>query len=278
SRSPSSVRIARRRREMRVVQAIAIICSAVLLLVGAQATAASPPDAASLRGALDQLVEAGAPRAVRLVRGGNRTRRLASGYSVLAGHVPARPGDRFRIGSVTKSFVSTVVLQLVGEEKLYLDDTVEQVLPGKLRGGEGITVRQLLQQTSGLHDYLTDPRIFRPYRNGNVRYAWTPSQLLAIANAHKPNFHPGARWEYSNTNYLVLGLIVEAVTGKPLGSELKRRIFDRAGLRTTTFDTKPTIAGRHMHGYFLLNRRLTDLSVLSPSAGWAAGAIVSSAD
>ena len=76
----------------------------------------------------------------------------------------------------------------------------------------------------------------------------------------------------------MLGLIVEAVTGKPLASELKRRIFDRAGLRATTFDTQPTIAGRHMHGYFPLNKRLTDLSVLSPSAAWAAGAIVSTAD
>jgi D-alanyl-D-alanine carboxypeptidase len=139
-------------------------------------------------------------------------------------------------------------------------------------------VRQLLQQTSGLHDYLADPRIFRPYLNGNLDYAWTPARLLAIANAHKPNFRPGARWEYSNTNYLVLGLIVEAVTGNPLASELRRRIFDPAGLHRTSFDTNPTITGRHMHGYFPLNKRLTDLSALSPSAAWAPGAIVSTAD
>ena len=164
------------------------------------------------------------------------------------------------------------MLQLVGEGKLRLDDTVDHVLPGKLRGGEGITVHQLLQQTSGLYDYLNDPRIFRPYLKGNVRYAWTPSRLLAIANAHRPGFRAGAKWEYSNTNYLVLGLIVEAVTHNPLGVELKRRVFDRAGLQATTFDTQPTIAGRHMHGYFPLNKRLTDLSVLSPTAGWAAGA------
>jgi D-alanyl-D-alanine carboxypeptidase len=223
-------------------------------------------------------VASGVPGAVLLVRDGNRTIRLASGYSVVAGRVRARPDDRFRIGSVTKTFVSTVVLQLVGEGKLALDDTVERVLPGGLRGGDGITVRELLQQTSGLHDYLADQRIFRPYLNGNLRYVWTPSGLLAVANGHKPNFRPGARWEYSNTNYLVLGLIVEAVTGNSLASELKRRVFDRVGLRSTTFDTQPTIAGRHMHGYYRLNKQLTDFSRLSPSAAWSAGAIVSTAD
>jgi D-alanyl-D-alanine carboxypeptidase len=260
------------------VWACVTICSAVLLsLLGGTARAA-PPDAPSLQKALDRLVTAGVPGAVLLVRDGDRTIRLASGYSVVAGSVPARPRDRFRIGSVTKTFIATVVLQLVAEGKVGLDDTVEHVLPGKLRGGAGITVRQLLQQTSGLHDYLADPRIFRPYRNGNIDYAWTPPRLLAIANGHEPNFRPGARWEYSNTNYLVLGLIIEAVTGNPLASELERRIFGPAGLQRTSFDKKPTITGRHMHGYFPLNKRLTDLSALSPSAGWAAGAIVSTAD
>jgi D-alanyl-D-alanine carboxypeptidase len=265
-------------REMRLVSAFAAICSAALLCVGAQAGTAAPPDEAALAKALDRLVAAGVPGAVLLVRDGNRTIRLASGYSVVAGHVRAQPGDRFRIGSVTKSFVATVVLQLAGEQKLRLDDTVAQLLPGKLRGGTGITVRQLLQQTSGLPDYLGDPRIFRPYLQGNARYAWTPSRLLAIANSHDPRFPPGSRWEYSNTNYLVLGLIVEAVTRNTLARELKQRVFDPAGLRSTTFDTQPTIPGQHMHGYFPLNGRLTDTSVLSLTAGWAAGAIVSTAD
>jgi D-alanyl-D-alanine carboxypeptidase len=262
---------------VRVVCTLVAICT-VLLCVSVQAAAAAPSDRASLQAALDRLVKAGVPGAVLLVRDGSRTIRLASGYSVVAGHVRAQPGDRFRIGSVTKTFVATAVLQLVGEGKLALDDTVEDLLPGKLRGGGGITVRQLLQQTSGLYDYLNDQRIFRPYLNGNVRYVWTPSRLLAIANSHKRDFRAGAKWEYSNTNYLVLGLLVESVTGNSLQGELKRRVFDRAGLKATTFDTQPAIAGRHMHGYFPLDKRLTDTSVLSPTAGWAAGAIVSTAD
>ena len=215
---------------MRVL-VLASICSALLFCGLTNGATAAPPDRASLQQALDRLVAAGAPGAVLLVRDGNRTIRLASairlasGYSDLARRVRAQPDDRFRIGSVTKTFVSTLVLQLVGEGKLTLDETVEHVLPGRVRGGEGITVCQLLQHTSGLYDYLDDPRVLRPYLNGNVRYAWTPSQLLAIANDHAPDFHPGTRWEYSNTNYLVLGLIVEAVTGKPIASDLKQRVL-----------------------------------------------------
>jgi D-alanyl-D-alanine carboxypeptidase len=263
---------------MRVWRFVGILCAYVLVCIPAQQALASPPEAAPLQKSLDHLVATGVPGAVLFVRDGTHTIRLASGYSAVAGGVRAKPGDRFRIGSVTKTFVATVVLQLVREGKLGLDDTVESILPGRLRGGDGITLRQLLQQTSGLHDYLEDPRIFRPYLNGNVRYAWTTSRLLEIANSHKPNSRPGTRWEYSNTNYLVLGLIVEAVTHDTLADQLKRRIFDPVGLRMTAFDTRPTITGRHMHGYFPLNNKLTDLSVLSLTAGWAAGAIVSTTD
>lgn len=261
---------------MRVWAAAAVCCAASTGVV--LQAAAAPPDKATLQEELDHLVAAGVPGAVLLVRDGDRTVRLASGDSIVAGHVRAQPGDRSRIGSVTKTFVATVVLQLVAEGKLKLGDTVDQVLPGRVRGGDKITVRQLLNQTSGLPDYLADQRVFRPYVNDKLGYSWSPSKLLAIANEHPVRFQPGKRWAYSNTNYLVLGLIVEALTGKSLEQELEQRVFTRAGLRSTSFDTQPRIAGRHMHGYYPLNKRLTDLSVLSPSAGWAAGAIVSTTD
>lgn len=263
-------------RALPLVIVASLACLFAGLLAGA-ASAATPTDA-TLQKALDEVVAAGAPGAILYVRNGTRATRLASGLAVVAGNVRARPTDRFRIGSVTKTFVSTAVLQLVEEGKVALDDTVEQLLPGKLRGGSGITVRQLLQQMSGLHDYLAAPKIFKPYLAGRLGFVWTPQRLLAVANAQGRDFDPGARWEYSNTNYLVLGLIVEAVTGNSLATELQRRVFDRAGLRSTTFDVRPTIAGRHMHGYYPLAKRLTDLSVLSPTAAWAAGAITSTAE
>ena len=159
-----------RRRMMR--RAAAALGCIVLSCVAARSAIAAPPDRATLQQKLDRLVAAGVPGAVLLVRDGDRTVRLASGYSIVAGHVRARPGDRFRIGSVTKSFVATVVLQLAAEGKLKLGDTVERLLPGKVRGGAGITLRQLLHQTTGLPDYLADQRVFRPYLKGNLSYAW----------------------------------------------------------------------------------------------------------
>jgi D-alanyl-D-alanine carboxypeptidase len=238
-------------------------------------TAATP-----LERSLDELVAAGAPGALALVRDGNRTTRVTSGYGNLAGKTPMRATDRFRIGSVTKTFVATVVLELVAEGKLSLDDTVERRLPGLVPNGRRITVRQLLNMTAGLFDYLMDgdPTVMKPYLAGNLTYTWKPRRLVEIAVSHEPKFAPGAGWSYCNTCYIVLGLIVEGATGRPLATELRRRIFAPLHLRGTTFDAAPRIAGRYAHGYELDGGRLVDVSVFSPSYGWAAGAIVSTAD
>src|SRR5205085_8644580 len=101
-------------------------------------------------------------------------------------------------------------------------------------------------------------------------------QIVAIATAHKPRFAPGADWSYSDTNYYVLGLIVEAAAGHSLAGELRRRIVVRLGLRATSFDNAPDMVGRHAHGYFL--HPVQDVTVGSPSVQWAAGALVSNAD
>ena len=142
-----------------------------------------------------------------------------------------RPDNHFKIASLTKTYTATVVLQLVGEGKLSLDDTVEQRLPGVVPNGGKITIRQLLNHTSGLADFESDPRYLKPYLSGNFGYYWAPRQLVRMGVSHKPLFAPGTRWSYSNTNYVVAQLIVEKVTGKTLGAELKRRIFQPLGLR-----------------------------------------------
>jgi D-alanyl-D-alanine carboxypeptidase len=217
------------------------------------------------------------PGALVLVREGNHTIRLAAGYGNLSPRTPMRTTDRFRIGSETKTFVATVVLQLVGERKLSLADTVGHWLPDLVPGGQNITVRQLLNHTSGLFDYAEDKAFERQLDYPTK--VWAPRQLVAIATAHAPLFRPGARWSYSNTGYILLGLIVEKATGNPLGQELRQRIFAPLRLAATSFDTAPRIAGRHAHGYTRFRRpRLTDISVISPSLSWAAGAIVSTAD
>jgi D-alanyl-D-alanine carboxypeptidase len=189
-----------------------------------------------------------------------------------------RPSDRFRVGSVTKAFVATVVLQLAGERKLSLADSVERWLPGVVPDGSRITLRQLLNHTSGLFDYVEEPGFVERQRATPTK-AWTPAQLVAIATAHDPLFAPGARWSYSNTGYILLGLVVEKATNHSLASELRKRIFAPLHLRATSFDTGTRMTGRYAHGYTRLRGPgLTDISVVSATVFGAAGAVVPNAD
>ena len=254
------------------------LCGLAALLPAAPAGAATNTN--ELRDELRSLVAAGVPGAIVEVRDGSRTVRMAAGLGRRSTHTSMRPSDRFRVGSVTKTFVATVVLQLVGEGKLSLDDTVERWLPGVLPDGDQITIRQLLNHTSGLFDYLGDgggALLKRWYldRSGRVP---DPRQLVGIAASHPALFAPGSQFSYSNTGYVVLGLIVEAATGHPLTDELATRLFAPLGLRATSFDTTPRIAGHHAHGYEKLGRRIRDFTAANPAWAWAAGAIVSTSD
>jgi D-alanyl-D-alanine carboxypeptidase len=257
---------------------IRLIATGVLLAAAAwpQTANASPAGASpvSLQRALDRIVATGPPGAVLLVRGRDRTLRLTSGHADQAGTIPMRARNRFRVASLTKSFVATVVLQLVGEGRLALDDSVERWLPGAVPGGERITIRQLLDHTSGVFDYFNDPRLMAPYEQGRLDHRYTPRELLAFGTSHPPLFAPGTTFAYSNTGYVLLGLIVEARTGNTLRAELERRIFTPLRLRATTFGNG---AGRRAHGYARLGGRLRDVARLNLSFEWAAGAIVSSA-
>ena len=189
-----------------------------------------------------------------------------------------RPGDHFKIASLTKSYTASVVLQLVGEGKLSLDDSVEQRLPGLVPNGGKITIRQLLNHTSGLFDYFELPRFLKPYLSGNFGFYWAPRQLVRMGVSHKPLFAPGRGYSYSNTNYVLAQLIVERVTGKSLGTELKRRIFQPLHLRDTIYPTKPGLPSPYAHGYKLLGKPpATDVTGLSPSMSPGSGAIVSTA-
>jgi D-alanyl-D-alanine carboxypeptidase len=246
---------------------------------GVQASSATraPADPAALQHQLDLVVEAGAPGVVALIRSGQQTWQGASGLGDLGAKRPARAGDRFRIGSVTKSFVATLVLQLVGEGRLRLDDNLERWLPGLVPKGERITVRQLLNHTSGLYNYTDDlpepPRRFRP------------RELVAIATGHKPLFAPGTEFSYSNTNYILAGMLVERVAGDRLAAQLQRRIFRPLGLDVTELPTtQERIAGPHARGYSPPDEgwrvtdgpaRLVDVTEMDTSWAWAAGAMVS---
>jgi len=133
-----------------------------------------------------------------------------------------RDDDRFRIGSITKTFVSTVVLQLVAERQSSLADSVQRWLPGIVPNDSDITVRQLLNHTSGLFDFTEDPRLLAPYATDPGHF-WPPQGLVGLATSHPPLFAPGTNWSYSNTNYIVLGLVIESVTHHPASAEVQRR-------------------------------------------------------
>lgn len=194
---------------------------------------------------------------------------------------PMRAEDRFRIGSVTKTFTATVVLQLAAAGRIELDAPVERYLPGLIRGngydydGRTITVRQLLQHTSGLPDY-TGALVQLPLEQWRFRHA-EPRELIATALKMPP---PEKKWHYATTNYLLAGLIVEKVTGHGVEAEVTRRILRPLGLRDTYWPGDSTrIRGSHSHSYFSATDEpdapLTDGTEWNMTFGGAGGALVS---
>jgi D-alanyl-D-alanine carboxypeptidase len=243
-----------------------------------------PARAADLQRALDGVVAAGAVGALAQVRDGRATWRGSSGVAELGGTtaVPAR--GRFRAGSVTKTLLASVVLQLVAERRLGLDDRLARLLPrtvGVVPGADRITVRQLLTHTSGLGDFMGDLPLRPPSAFLGTRWkTWDHWQMVTMAAAH-PVTPPG-RYRYSNAGYLLLGMVVERVTGHSYGSEIRHRVIDRLGLHGTTMPgTHPFIHGPHPHGYLPVEEdgavRPVDLSVMNPSVFGASGEIVSTA-
>jgi D-alanyl-D-alanine carboxypeptidase len=225
------------------------------------------------------LVRAGAPGAIVYVRTPTAARAGTAGYADRTAHVSMRAADRYRIASLTKAFVSVVVLQLEAEGKLDIDDPVEKYLRGLVPNGGGITLRELLNHTSGLFDYTEDQAFFNAVLSNPSR-VWAPRELLAYAFSHPPHFGPGANWTYSNTNYIVLGLVAEAVIAKPLAQSLQERIFTPLALGSTSFPLTIDLDATFVHGYaqLLPGAAATDVTpVLSPSWAWAAGGIVSNA-
>ncbi|GAA0590817.1 beta-lactamase family protein [Kribbella sandramycini] len=182
---------------------------------------------------------------------GSRT--AVSGVSVLGGHAP-RPDGRFRIGSTNKVLVGTVVLQLVAERRLRLEDPVEKYLPGLVQGdgynGHKITIRQLLQHTAGIYDG-NFPSIESAEEYYERRYrVHTEEEIVKAGLSHPPESQPGDRFDYSNTGYDLVGLVIKAATGRTWHEEVDRRIVRPLRLRDTYFPrTNPRIAGPHAHSY-----------------------------
>ncbi|MFE0176102.1 serine hydrolase domain-containing protein [Streptomyces sp. NPDC059002] len=264
----------RRSVRRRVVPAVALGVMAIGVLGQPAASAAHRPD--SVRQGLNSLVhDDGVPAALASVKDRKgHTRTYTAGVGDLATGSKVPRDGQVRIGSNTKAFTSVVVLQLVGEGKVELDATVDTYLPGLVRGegidGNIITVRQLLQHTSGLPNYVK-------YLDDEPRY-YTPRELLDRALAHKADFVPGKKWEYSNTNYVLAGMLIEKITHRTVAEEIDRRIIRPLGLRHTYFPAPgdTTIREAHPKGY---DKDATgaplDVTEYDPSWGWSAGQMIS---
>ncbi|MEU7219059.1 serine hydrolase domain-containing protein [Nocardia iowensis] len=191
---------------------------------------------------------------------------------------PLGAASRFRIGSITKTFVATVVLQLVDEGRIALDRPIAEQLPGMVPDGERITVRQLLNHTSGLYDYMKDPGMSTNRWRGSERFiGYQPQQLLEAAFRHAPYFAPGTRFRYSNTNYIVLGTLIEHVTGSSYGDEIARRILEPLRLSHTIIPgNDPAIPAPAIRAHRTLDGGTTaDVTEMNPSLDWAAGEMLS---
>ncbi|MFF9863858.1 serine hydrolase domain-containing protein [Streptomyces sp. NPDC013953] len=245
-------------------------------------------DHAKTQAALEAVVREGVPGALAQAQDRDGTWNGAAGVADLRTGRERLPQDRYRVGSITKTFVATVVLQLEAEGRLDLDDTVERWLPGVVRGnghdGRKITIRQLLNHTSGIYNVTADPgfqkKVFGPDFLRHRYDTWTPQQLVAIAMQHRPDFAPGTDWRYSNTNYVLAGLVIEKATGRPYGKEVERRILTPLKLRATSVPgTDPRMPKPSGRAYSTLSPepggQVHDVTELNPSIAWAAGEMVS---
>ncbi|MFB9322688.1 serine hydrolase domain-containing protein [Cryptosporangium minutisporangium] len=265
--------------------------AATTALLGAAATAAVAdprPEAAVLQRDANALLDQGAPGVIAEVvtPHGSTTVRAGVGNTTTGEPIPWRA--KFRIGSFTKTFVAATMLQLVGEGELSLEDPVDRWLPGLVTGngndGRRITVRQLLQQTSGLPEYMRLLPYLRSEQEflANRTKTLQPEELIALALQQQPMFAPGTRWAYSSTNYILAGMIIRRVTGHSWQSEVTRRIIRPLRLTDTSVPrTALDVPEPHAIGYERFPRPdgtfgdPIDVTRINPTWADAGGSIIS---
>ena len=206
---------------------------------------------------------------------GRGTWKHAAGVGDLATAAPVTIDDHVRIASITKTFVATLILQLVDEGKLSLEDRLESLIPGIPNGNE-ITLRQVLGMSAGIYDYVQDPVIAVDY-TADPLYPFTPEDALAIIRASTPNFSPGEKAQYSNSNYILLGMIAEHLTGQSIATDISERILQPLGMTDTSFATDADMPEPYMHGYTEKGTGddLRDVTRSNPDIPWASGAMIS---
>ncbi|WP_416519844.1 serine hydrolase domain-containing protein [Streptomyces achromogenes] len=279
----------------------ALVTAAITAGLALPASAAGTEEASGGRGrhgatqaALDSVVREGPPGGIALAELGRTAWAGRAGTADLATGRKPRTDDRFRIGSITKTFVATVMLQLEAEGELSLDDTVDDWLPGLVAGngndGSKITLLRLLNHTSGIYSY-TDDETFKRKEFGTDflqhRYeTWTPRQIVRLAMSHRPVFAPGDGWSYSDTNYVLASMVIQKATGHTYAHEIEHRVLRPLHLDSTSVPgTSARLPGPSGRAYSKLAGELAgpgapgsatyDVTELNPSFAGAAGEMIS---
>lgn len=231
---------------------------------------------------MQETIKIGAPGVLAKTSNKGKISSYTAGVADLSTKKPVKSDYRFRIGSVTKTFTATTVLQLVGENRVQLDDSIEKWLPGLIQGngydGNQITIRQLLNHTSGIAEYLKskDADIM------NSKKTYTAEEIVKIGLALPSDFSPGKGWSYSNTGYVILGMLIEKITGNSYAEEIEKRIIEPLDLPNTFLPgNSPVIPGKnHARGYVKMEEtgELKDITYYNPSLANAAGDMISNAD
>jgi len=236
---------------------------------------------AKLQMALDDTrAQGGFPGVIAGVWTANDTWIGTSGTTGQGKNAVPTPADHVRIGSLTKTVTATVVLQLYESGQVSLEDTIGKYVSG-MPNGDTATLRQLANMTSGIPSYSED-NAFQNQLFMNPTKAWTPEQLIDVVRGKPADFAPGTAWEYSNTNYVLLGMVIEKVTGKPAAEVYQERIVGPLGMTQTSFPAQSNaIADPHLFGVTAQGQpsgHTADATNWNPSFTFTAGAIISTLD
>ena len=253
----------------------------ILLATGGSASLAfageQPSDAKAAQEAdaiLAERFKDGLPGAAAIVvRDGRVIFRKAYGLANLELGVPMRPEMVFQVGSVTKQFTSAAVLMLVEQGKINLDDDFRSYLPEYPDKGARITVEHLLTHTSGIKSYTDDSKWFAMWRQD-----LTPAEIIAITKDQPLDFPPGTKFLYNNTGYVILGAIIEKVTGQAYGEFIRKNIFEPLGMKSSHYGTNFGLVPNRAYGYSKDGQAIVNAPFLSMTQPFAAGSIESTVD
>jgi CubicO group peptidase (beta-lactamase class C family) len=260
-------------RPLSILLTVACVASAVAPALSAQGSAPRGRVVATIDSLAAAFLADGPVAGVSVAVVKGRDTILAKGYGLadVENDVPATAQTVYRIGSITKQFTSAAIMRLVDDGKLSLDDTLGKLLPSAAPAWRRVTLRRLLNHTSGIRSYTgIGPRWQRRWRED-----MSPDTIVGLVRDDTLDFKPGAQWRYNNTGYVLLGMIIERASGKPYATFLEEEFFRPLGLSQTYYCSQKPIIKHRAQGYDRAGRQLVNTEYLSMTQPFSAGALCS---